>query len=79
MVEATKFVTCETVLVWSGVKSGGNDPADTYSRVDDLDMAGTLTVEAAGQGCGLQNSVVARQTRNPTTRFSSSDNHLSSA
>jgi len=27
VIEATKFVTLQTVLVWSGAKPGGNDPA----------------------------------------------------
>lgn len=47
VVEATKFVTLETVLVWSGVKAGGNDPTGVYARTDGLDTTGTLTVEAA--------------------------------
>ncbi|MBI5688018.1 MAG: hypothetical protein HZC54_23340 [Verrucomicrobia bacterium] len=46
IIEATKFVTFETVLVWSGVKAGGNDPVGVYTRVDGLDPTGTLTVEA---------------------------------
>jgi hypothetical protein len=47
IIEATKFVTCETVLVWSGAKVGGNDPCGVYARVDGLDTTGTLTIEAA--------------------------------
>jgi len=46
IVEATMFVTNETVLVWAGVKSGGNDPTGVYARVDGLDPLASLTVEA---------------------------------
>jgi hypothetical protein len=47
VVEATMFVSCATVLVWSGVKSGGNDPTGVYTRTDGLDTTGMLSVEAA--------------------------------
>ncbi|MCX6909129.1 MAG: hypothetical protein NTY01_13955 [Verrucomicrobia bacterium] len=46
IVEATMSVTNEVVLVWSGVKTGGNDPAGLYTRVDGLDPLALLTVEA---------------------------------
>ena len=46
VVEATKFVTNETVRVWSGVKTGGNDPSGIYTRVGGCDPTETLTVEA---------------------------------
>jgi len=39
------FVTGEVVLVWSGVKSGGNDPCGVYARVGGCDPTATLTVE----------------------------------
>ncbi|MCX6899534.1 MAG: hypothetical protein NT105_12645 [Verrucomicrobia bacterium] len=45
VVEATKFVTNEVVLVWAGVKAGGNDPCGVYTRVEGLDPLGSLTVE----------------------------------
>jgi len=40
------FVTYATVVVWSGVKSGGNDPVGTYTRVAGCDPTATFTVEA---------------------------------
>lgn len=40
------FVTNETVLVWSGVKSGDNDPMGTYTRVAGCDPTEILTVVA---------------------------------
>ena len=46
VVQATMFVTYATVVVWSGVKSGGNDPVGTYTRVAGCDPTGTFTVEA---------------------------------
>jgi hypothetical protein len=46
VVEATKFVTLETVLVWSGVKVGGNDPCGVYTRADGLDTTAAFTIEA---------------------------------
>lgn len=46
VVEATMFVTCANVFVWSGVELGGNDPAGVYTRMDGLDTTGTLMVEA---------------------------------
>lgn len=46
VVEATMFVTYATVVVWSGVKSGSNDPVGTYTSVADCDPTETLTVEA---------------------------------
>ena len=45
IVETTMFVINEAVLVWSGVKSGGNDPAGCYTRVAGCDPTATLTVE----------------------------------
>ncbi|MBI5818722.1 MAG: hypothetical protein HZA88_07025 [Verrucomicrobia bacterium] len=47
IIEATMFVTYETVLVWSGVKSGGNAPSGTYTRVAGCVPTDALTVEAA--------------------------------
>ena len=46
VIEATMFVTNEVVLVWSGVKTGGNDPAGLYARVAGCDPLATLMVEA---------------------------------
>jgi len=46
VVEATKFVTNEVVLVWSGAKSGGNDPIGVYARTEGFDTTEMLTVEA---------------------------------
>jgi len=37
IVEATMFVTYETVLVWSGAKTGDNDPTGVYTRAAGLD------------------------------------------
>ncbi|MBI5684702.1 MAG: hypothetical protein HZC54_06450 [Verrucomicrobia bacterium] len=45
VVEATKFVTNEVVLVWSGVKAGGSDPSGVYVRVDGLDTTAAFTIE----------------------------------
>ncbi len=47
VIEATMFVTFEVVVVWSGVKVGGSDPAGIYARESGLDPLATLTVEAA--------------------------------
>jgi hypothetical protein len=41
------FVTNEVVLVWSGVKVGGNDPCGVYARTGGCDPTETLTVEVA--------------------------------
>ncbi|MBI5393988.1 MAG: hypothetical protein HZA91_01690 [Verrucomicrobia bacterium] len=46
VIEATMFVTGEVVLVWSGVKAGGNDPAGVYARVEGCDPTAMLTVES---------------------------------
>ncbi|OHE80802.1 MAG: hypothetical protein A2107_01375 [Verrucomicrobia bacterium GWF2_62_7] len=46
VIEATMFVTNETVIVWSGVKPGGPDPTGTYTRVAGCDPTATFTVEA---------------------------------
>ena len=46
IIEAIMFVTGETVLVWSGIKSGGNDPSGVYARTGGCDPTATLTVEA---------------------------------
>lgn len=40
------FVTLQGVNVWTGTTSGGNAPAGTCTRADDLDPAATITVEA---------------------------------
>ena len=40
------FVTGAVVNVWTGTKSGGNDPTGTYTRVSGCDYSATLTVEA---------------------------------
>ncbi|MBI5684704.1 MAG: hypothetical protein HZC54_06460 [Verrucomicrobia bacterium] len=45
VVEATKFVTNEVVLVWSGVKAGGENPAGVYTRFAGLDPLLSLTME----------------------------------
>jgi len=47
VIEATMFVTYETVIVWSGVKNGGNDPVGTYIRVAGCDPTDSFSVEAA--------------------------------
>ncbi len=47
IIEATKFVTNEVVLVWSGAKADGNDPVGVYTRVGGLDPLASLTVETA--------------------------------
>jgi len=47
IIEATKFVTYETILVWSGVKPGGNDPMETYTRVAGCDPTERFSVKAA--------------------------------
>ena len=46
VIEATMFVTYAVVLVWAGIKPGGNDPTGTYTRTDGLDLLPTLSVEA---------------------------------
>ncbi|MBI5684437.1 MAG: hypothetical protein HZC54_05110 [Verrucomicrobia bacterium] len=46
VMEATMFVTNETVLVWSGAKTGGNDPAGIYTRLAGLVPLASLTLEA---------------------------------
>lgn len=45
IIEATLFVTNETVLVWGGVKAGGNNPSGVYARVGGCDPTEELTVE----------------------------------
>ena len=45
IIEATMFVTNETVLVWSGVKLGGNDPVGIYTRVAGCDPTDSFGVE----------------------------------
>jgi len=47
VIQAPKFVTHEVVEVWAGTKTGGSDPAGTYTRDSGLDPVATLTVEAA--------------------------------
>ena len=46
VIEATMFVTGATVNVWTGRKSGGNDPVGPYTRESGCDPTATLTVEA---------------------------------
>ena len=46
VIEATLFVTNAVVNVWTGAKTGGNDPAGIYQRVSGCDPAATLTVAA---------------------------------
>ena len=46
VIEVTLFVTQEVVVVWSGVKSGGNDPAGLYARSTGCDPTEALRVEA---------------------------------
>ena len=46
VIEATMFVTNAVVNVWTGTKSGGNDPTGTYTRTTGHDPLATVTVEA---------------------------------
>ncbi len=45
VIEATMFVTFEVVVVWSGVKIGGSDPAGIYAREFGLDPLASLTIK----------------------------------
>ncbi|MCX6900134.1 MAG: hypothetical protein NT105_15735 [Verrucomicrobia bacterium] len=47
VIEATMFVTGAVVDVWTGVKTGGENPAGVYNRVSGCDPLATLTVEAS--------------------------------
>lgn len=47
VIQATKFVTHEVIDVWTGTKSGGNDPSGTYTRVSGHDPLASLSIEAA--------------------------------
>jgi len=38
------FVTGAVVNVWTGQKSGGNDPVGVYTRITGCDPLATLTV-----------------------------------
>jgi hypothetical protein len=40
------FVTLATVEVWIGVKSGGNDPTDVFTRIRSCDPLTELKIEA---------------------------------
>lgn len=46
VIQATKFVTFEVLDVWSGTKTGGNDPTGIYTRISGLDPLASLTIEA---------------------------------
>jgi len=46
IIEATMFVTYAVVEVWTGVKSGGNDPVGVYTRVSGCDPLASLTIAA---------------------------------
>ena len=46
VIEATMFVTHAVVEVWTGIKSVGNNPTGTYTRISGCDPTATLTVEA---------------------------------
>jgi len=46
VIEATMFVTNAVVNVWTGAKTGGNDPAGIYPRESGCDPLAALTVEA---------------------------------
>jgi hypothetical protein len=46
VIEATMFVTYAVVELWTGVKTGGNDPCGVYTRVSGCDPLASLTVEA---------------------------------
>ena len=46
VIEVTMFVTYAVVNVWTGTKSGGNDPTGQYTRIAGCDPSATLTVEA---------------------------------
>lgn len=45
VVEATMFVTHAVVDVWTGTKTGGNDPAGAYTRLSGLDPLPQLAIE----------------------------------
>ena len=45
VIEATMFVTYAVVDVWTGTKSGGNDPVGIYTRQSGCDPTATLTLE----------------------------------
>ena len=47
VIEATMFVTNAVVNVWTGTKSGGNDPIGIYTRESGCDPLASLTVEVA--------------------------------
>jgi hypothetical protein len=46
VIEATQFVTHAVVNVWTGTKSGGNDPTGSYTRTAGLDPLAALTIAA---------------------------------
>jgi len=45
VIEATMFVTGAVVNVWTGKKSGGNDPVGEYTRIAGCDPLGSVVVE----------------------------------
>lgn len=45
VIQATKFVTYEIINVWTGTKTGGNDPTGTYARVSGLDPQVKIVIE----------------------------------
>jgi len=46
VIEATMFVTYAVVNVWTGTKTGGNDPVGVYTRIAGCDPTATFTVES---------------------------------
>ena len=46
VIQATQFVTHEVMDVWTGTKTGGNDPTGPYTRLSGCDPAAMLTIEA---------------------------------
>jgi len=44
-IEATAHVTHAKVLVWEGIKPGGQDPTGTYTKVAGCDPAGSFRIE----------------------------------
>jgi hypothetical protein len=46
VIEATMFVTYAVVDVWTGVKTGGNDPVGVYTRVSGCDPTASFHIEA---------------------------------
>ena len=47
VIQATQFVTHAVLEVWTGTKTGGNDPVGLYTRISGLDPLAALTLEPA--------------------------------